>query len=164
MSFRAPSKSDAPGPSALLRSNNGLGRYTDEEYAQHLVDSSWPRDDTDEMMMLAKRFDLRFVDFQQEQFFNSQTWCCCLGWGRVQLCITTRNVFLQRFQVVADRMRSARNVEDIKARFYSIMRKLLEERNLLESTPENILFCRPFDKSYVSRTAPLHFTRFFIAS
>jgi hypothetical protein len=26
-----------------------------------LVDSSWPRDDTDEMMTLAKRFDLRFV-------------------------------------------------------------------------------------------------------
>lgn len=53
-------------------------------------------------------------------------------------------------------MRSARNVEDIKARFYSIMRKLLEERNLLESTPENILFCRPFDKSYVSRTIAFH--------
>lgn len=152
MSFRAPSKSDAPGPSALLRSNNGLGRYTDEEYAQHLVDSSWPRDDTDEMMMLAKRFDLRFVFFSKSNFFNAQTWCCCKGRGRVQPCTTTPDAFLPRFPVVADRMRSARNVEDIKARFYSIMRKLLEERNLLESTPESILFCRPFDKSYASRT------------
>ena len=68
MSFSAPSKSDATGLSTVLQNDNGLGRYTDEEYAQHLVDSSWPRDDTDEMMILAKRFDLRFVDFQQEHF------------------------------------------------------------------------------------------------
>jgi hypothetical protein len=34
-------------------------RYNDEEYAALFVDSSWTRDDTDEMMALAKRFDLR---------------------------------------------------------------------------------------------------------
>ncbi len=44
-------------------------------------------------------------------------------------------------------MQSARNVEDIKDRFYFIMRRLLEERNLAgESTPENVLYSRPFDK------------------
>ncbi len=31
---------------------NWLVRYTDEEHATHLIDLSWPRDDTDEMLML----------------------------------------------------------------------------------------------------------------
>jgi hypothetical protein len=61
--------------------------------------------------------------------------------------------FLARFAVVADRMRSARNVEDIKDRFYFIMRRLLEERNLAgENTPENVLYSRPFDKPCVPPT------------
>jgi hypothetical protein len=47
-------------------------------------------------------------------------------------------------------MRSARNVEDIKDRYYFIMRRLLEERNLAgECTPDNVLYSRPFDKPYL---------------
>ena len=62
-------------------------------------------------------------------------------------------IFFARFAVVADRMRSARNVEDIKDRFYFIMRRLLEERNLAgENTPENVLYSRPFDKPCVLTT------------
>jgi hypothetical protein len=51
--------------------SNHASRYTDEEYANlNLVDSSWPRDDTDEMMALAKRFDLRFVISSIPRLFN----------------------------------------------------------------------------------------------
>ena len=49
-------------------------------------------------------------------------------------------------------MRSARIVEDIKDRFYFIMRRILEERNLAGvNVPENVLYSRQYDKSYVSQ-------------
>lgn len=35
--------------------------YTDAEYQQHLSDDNWTRSETDHMMELAKRFDMRFV-------------------------------------------------------------------------------------------------------
>jgi hypothetical protein len=53
-------------------------------------------------------------------------------------------------------MRSAHTVEDIKDRFYFITRRLLEDRNLAgQSTPENVLFSRPYDKAYVTQPADL---------
>ncbi len=55
-------------------------------------------------------------------------------------------------------MRSARIVEDIKDRFYFIMRRILEERNLAGvNVPENVLYSRQYDKSYVSQPRTLSF-------
>ncbi|KAL3310963.1 DNA methyltransferase 1-associated protein 1 [Cichlidogyrus casuarinus] len=41
-----------------------LPTYTDDEYNAYLQDSKWPRDKTDYLMELAKRFELRFVHMQ----------------------------------------------------------------------------------------------------
>lgn len=35
--------------------------YTDAEYQQHLSGDNWSRSETDHLMELAKRFDMRFV-------------------------------------------------------------------------------------------------------
>jgi len=38
--------------------------YTDSEYNQHLSGEDWTRNETDHLMSLAQRFDLRFVVMQ----------------------------------------------------------------------------------------------------
>lgn len=35
--------------------------YSDLEYQQHLHDDNWPRQETDHLFDLCKRFDLRFI-------------------------------------------------------------------------------------------------------
>ncbi|XP_062115249.1 SWR1-complex protein 4 isoform X2 [Humulus lupulus] len=36
-------------------------QYTDEEYEKHLTDSTWTKEETDQLFNLCKQFDLRFV-------------------------------------------------------------------------------------------------------
>ncbi|PWA84096.1 myb-like transcription factor family protein [Artemisia annua] len=36
-------------------------KYTDEEYEKHLTDSTWTKEETDQLFDLCERFDLRFV-------------------------------------------------------------------------------------------------------
>ena len=65
--------------------------YTDMEYSQHLNTPEWGREETDHLMDLANRFDLRFIIMADR-------------WDRETY--------------------SARSVEDLKERYYSIVEKL----------------------------------------
>ncbi|CAI0386279.1 unnamed protein product [Linum tenue] len=47
-------------------------KYTDEEYAQHLTDPSWTKQETDQLFDLCEQFDLRFVIIA-DRFPSSRT-------------------------------------------------------------------------------------------
>ncbi|KAG0568337.1 hypothetical protein M758_6G010600 [Ceratodon purpureus] len=66
-------------------------RYTDEEYNQLLVDSSWSREETDRLFDMCEQFDLRFI-------------------------------------VIADRFTPPRTVEELKHRYYSAAKAILQAR------------------------------------
>lgn len=51
--------------------------YTDVEYQQHLVCDGWTKEETDHLMDLAQRFDLRFIimadRYDSEKFSKRST-------------------------------------------------------------------------------------------
>eukprot|EP00899_Mesostigma_viride_P024716 jgi/Mesvir1/5429/Mv15489-RA.1 len=73
-------------------------RYSDEEYAKHLTDGPWTREETDHLLDLCVRFDLRFT------------------------------VITDRFEIVPPGSNEPRTMEELKARYYEVVSKLLEAR------------------------------------
>ncbi|KAL2621131.1 hypothetical protein R1flu_001336 [Riccia fluitans] len=67
-------------------------RYTDKEYAAHLVDDTWTKEETDALFDLCEQFDLRFI-------------------------------------IIADRFPTCRTVEELRNRYYSSAKLILEKRS-----------------------------------
>lgn len=73
-------------------------KYSDEEYEKYLVDPNWTKEETDQLIDLCGRFDLRFI-------------------------------------IIADRFPTARSVEELKSRYYTVYRSLLIAR---AQSPEDV--------------------------
>ena len=50
-----------------------VANYTEVEYNRHLTDSGWSRPETDHLMDLAQRFDLRFIVMADRWDTNTYT-------------------------------------------------------------------------------------------
>lgn len=59
--WRRPSDEPKEYPFAKFNKKVELPTYTDVEYQQHLTDESWTKEETDHLMDLAQRFDIRFL-------------------------------------------------------------------------------------------------------
>ncbi|EFA07023.2 DNA methyltransferase 1-associated protein 1 isoform X1 [Tribolium castaneum] len=59
--WRRPSDEPKEYPFAKFNKKVDICTYTDAEYQQHLRVDGWTKDETDHMMQLAQRFDLRFI-------------------------------------------------------------------------------------------------------
>ncbi|XP_018567565.1 DNA methyltransferase 1-associated protein 1 isoform X1 [Anoplophora glabripennis] len=59
--WRRPSDEPKEYPFAKFNKKVDLPTYTDVEYQQHLVCEGWTKEETDHLMDLAHRFDLRFI-------------------------------------------------------------------------------------------------------
>ncbi|XP_017768205.1 PREDICTED: DNA methyltransferase 1-associated protein 1 [Nicrophorus vespilloides] len=59
--WRRPSDETKEYPFAKFNKKIDIPIYTDAEYNQHLTTEGWSRQETDHMMDLARRFDMRFI-------------------------------------------------------------------------------------------------------
>ncbi|XP_066155036.1 DNA methyltransferase 1-associated protein 1 isoform X2 [Euwallacea fornicatus] len=59
--WRRPSDEPKEYPFAKFNKKVEIPTYTDVEYQQHLISDSWTKEETDHLMDLAQRFDLRFI-------------------------------------------------------------------------------------------------------
>jgi len=59
--WRRPSDEPKEYPFAKFNKKVEVPTYTDVEYQQHLTCNSWTREETDHLMDLARRFDIRFI-------------------------------------------------------------------------------------------------------
>jgi len=106
---------------ARLNKTVRLLQYTEEEYENLLQDSNWSRAQTDKLMAMCKKYDLRFI------------------------------IIHDRWTTEGDdpAVNSDKSCEDLKARFYSIQRELYLARN--SSDPElqsNPMIKNTFDADY----------------
>jgi len=75
--------------------------YTEEEYQELLQDSNWSREQTDKLMAMCKRYDLRFIVIHDRWTTEGES----------------------------DAVNADKSCEELKARFYFIQRELLKARN-----------------------------------
>lgn len=59
--WRRPSDEPKEYPFAKFNKKVEIPTYTDVEYQQHLTSDTWTKEETDHLMDLAQRFDLRFI-------------------------------------------------------------------------------------------------------
>lgn len=103
---------------SIFNTNSGVYSYSNEEYSQHLKDDGWSKEETDYLIDLCQKYDLRFV-------------------------------------VIADRWdwpaspNKHRSMEDLKARYYAICRRLIRSRISVEDmeSRQQLLQTYSFDKN-----------------
>lgn len=102
-------------PFAAFNTTSGIYTYSNDEYAQHLKEDDWTKDDTDHLIDLCQSYDLRFV------------------------------VIADRWSPPSGR---SRTIEDLKARYYAICRRLIRSRISVEDmdSRQQLLATYSFDK------------------
>ncbi|CAO1632821.1 unnamed protein product [Parajaminaea phylloscopi] len=103
---------------SIFNTTSGAYSYSNEEYQQHLKDDDWTKDETDYLIDLCQRYDLRFV------------------------------VIADRWEWPASSHKQ-RSMEDLKARYYAICRRLIRSRISVEDmdSRQQLLQTYAFDKT-----------------
>lgn len=106
-------------PFANLNTTSGVYSYSSEEYQQHLRDDDWSKEETDYLIDLCQAYDLRFV------------------------------VIADRWDWPQSSHKTNRTMEDLKARYYAICRRLIRSRISVEDMEarQQLLATYAFDKS-----------------
>lgn len=139
----APARSSADGspatdaevetkyPFAEFNTNSGVYSYSNDEYIQHLRDEDWTKEETDYLMDLCSTYDLRFVVIHDRYDWASAQPSYLIG--------STSGVP----QPVKER-----SMEDLKARYYAICRRLIRSRISTDDveTRQVLLSTYAFDK------------------
>ncbi|SPC61184.1 related to SWC4 - component of the Swr1p complex [Ustilago sp. UG-2017b] len=116
---------------ADFNTNSGVYSYSNDEYIQHLRDDDWTKEETDYLMDLCAAYDLRFVVIHDRYDWAS-----------------ARSSYLAGTTSVASPTVKERSMEDLKARYYSICRRLIRSRISSDDveTRQMLLSTYAFDK------------------
>mmetsp|Transcript_14605 Transcript_14605/g.20721 ORF Transcript_14605/g.20721 Transcript_14605/m.20721 type:complete len:419 (-) Transcript_14605:138-1394(-) len=98
--------------------------YTDEEYEEHLQEPFWTRAQTDRLFALCKSLDLRFLVIH-DRFTNPMSVEQAELLEREEKELSGANES-KRGDIILSKDKT---IEDLKDRYYSIVRKLLQVRN-----------------------------------
>ena len=139
----APARSPAEGASAEdadletkyqyaeFNTNSGVYSYSNDEYIQHLRDDDWTKEETDYLMDLCAAYDLRFVVIHDRY-----------DWATAQAS------YLTGASTASLQPAKERSMEDLKARYYAICRRLIRSRISSDDveTRQMLLSTYAFDK------------------
>ncbi|KAJ1032476.1 hypothetical protein NDA16_000500 [Ustilago loliicola] len=116
---------------AEFNTNSGVYSYSNDEYIQHLRDDDWTKEETDYLMDLCAAYDLRFVVIHDRY-----------DWASAQASYLTGTT-----STVAPTVKE-RSMEDLKARYYAICRRLIRSRISSDDveTRQMLLSTYAFDK------------------
>lgn len=117
---------------AEFNTNSGVYSYSNDEYIQHLRDDDWTKEETDYLMDLCAAYDLRFVVIHDRY-----------DWASAQAQYLTGSSSGANLQSVKER-----SMEDLKARYYAICRRLIRSRISSDDleTRQMLLSTYAFDK------------------
>ncbi|PWZ00992.1 hypothetical protein BCV70DRAFT_199353 [Testicularia cyperi] len=96
---------------ADFNTSSGVYSYSNDEYIQHLRDEDWTKEETDYLMDLCSSYDLRFVVIHDRY-----------DWASAQ------SSYLSSTGMVSSQPAKERSMEDLKARYYAICRRLIRSR------------------------------------
>ncbi|SPO24929.1 related to SWC4 - component of the Swr1p complex [Ustilago trichophora] len=139
----APARSDAASTTAEdadletkyqyseFNTNSGVYSYSNDEYIQHLRDDDWTKEETDYLMDLCAAYDLRFVVIHDRY-----------DWASAQ------TTYLAGSSSAPLQSAKERSMEDLKARYYAICRRLIRSRISSDDveTRQVLLATYAFDK------------------
>ncbi|SPO22755.1 related to SWC4 - component of the Swr1p complex [Ustilago trichophora] len=139
----APARSDAASTTAEdadletkyqyseFNTNSGVYSYSNDEYIQHLRDDDWTKEETDYLMDLCAAYDLRFVVIHDRY-----------DWASAQ------TTYLTGSSSASLQSAKERSMEDLKARYYAICRRLIRSRISSDDveTRQALLATYAFDK------------------
>ncbi|CDU24489.1 related to SWC4-component of the Swr1p complex [Sporisorium scitamineum] len=116
---------------AEFDTNSGVYSYSNDEYIQHLRDDDWTKEETDYLMELCAAYDLRFVVIHDRY-----------DWAAAQ------SSFLNGSTSAVLQPVKERSMEDLKARYYAICRRLIRSRISTDDveTRQMLLSTYAFDK------------------
>ncbi|KAJ9477784.1 SWR1-complex protein 4 [Pseudozyma hubeiensis] len=116
---------------AEFNTNSGVYSYSNDEYIQHLRDDDWTKEETDYLMELCTAYDLRFVVIHDRY-----------DWAAAQPS------FLAGSASAITQPAKERSMEDLKARYYAICRRLIRSRISTDDveTRQVLLSTYAFDK------------------
>jgi DNA methyltransferase 1-associated protein 1 len=115
-----------------LLDHSGRVRKADVEGAE----DDWPREETDYLFNLAREYDLRFVVMADRWDYPTQR---------------TIDVSCVSIRAPAERELTPEGVQDLKARYYSVCRKLVRNRPATdEQARQRVLQELSFDKCALS--------------
>jgi len=113
-----------------------LVTYSDTEY-ELFTDPNWTRQETDHLMELSQRFDLRFVVVADRWVASLLAHLHALG-GTAAANLKTLPPAAQLAQI------KSRSVEELKARYYGIVRTLLQHREGPDGSRNHHLVRNPY--------------------
>ncbi|MCJ1313264.1 swr complex subunit [Agyrium rufum] len=102
-------------------------RYSDEEYEAHLKDNSWSKDETNYLMELVRDFDLRWVVIADRYDYSEKA----ASPHEVSEAEGATTSDSNNTALVIPR--TSRNMEDLKARYYTIASKIMALRTPLST-------------------------------
>lgn len=116
---------------AEFNTNSGVYSYSNDEYIQHLRDDDWTKEETDYLMDLCATYDLRFVVIHDRY-----------DWASAQAS------YLAGMTSAPASIVKERSMEDLKARYYAICRRLIRSRISSDDveTRQMLLSTYAFDK------------------
>ncbi|SJX61022.1 related to SWC4-component of the Swr1p complex [Sporisorium reilianum f. sp. reilianum] len=111
---------------ADFATTSGVYSYSNDEYIQHLRDDDWTKEETDYLMELCSAYDLRFVVIHDRYDWASA----------------------QSTSAAAPQPAKERSMEDLKARYYALCRRLIRSRISTDDveTRQVLLSTYAFDK------------------
>ncbi|TKY85176.1 hypothetical protein EX895_006256 [Sporisorium graminicola] len=116
---------------ADFNTTSGVYSYSIDEYIQHLRDDDWTKEETDYLMELCAAYDLRFVVIH-----DRYDWAA----AQTESLAASASAVLQPAK--------ERSMEDLKARYYAICRRLIRSRISTDDvdTRQMLLSTYAFDK------------------
>ena len=116
---------------AEFNTNSGVYSYSNDEYIQYLRDDDWTKEETDYLMELCAAYDLRFVVIH-DRYDWAAAQAASLPGSTSTMLPPAKN----------------RTMEDLKARYYAICRRLIRSRISTDDveTRQLLLGTYAFDK------------------
>ncbi len=122
---------------AEFNTNSGVYSYSNDEYIQHLRDDDWTKEETDYLMDLCAAYDLRFVVIHDRY-----------DWASAQPSYLASANGGGAVPAPSQLPVKERSMEDLKARYYAICRRLIRSRISADDveTRQVLLSTYAFDK------------------
>ncbi len=105
---------------AKFNTDPGVYQYTTDEYAQHLKDEDWTREETDYLIEMCTRYSLRFTVIADRWDYRPPLPQFSHHASGAPLSATTTSLLSTPGK--------ARTIEDLKARYYAVCRRLIRSR------------------------------------